>query len=331
MSTREGQPQGLRPHRILGVGHKLSRPDMMLEERLHYWLRDKTKYADAPSHNEDHHGTCFDGDMLKAYKDLNVEQFHLVFADAPFNIGKDYATSDNRPYADFANFLLQTIQAAKYLLHPHGTFIIMNNQRNMPVILSMALAEGFYLQNIIVWPIRSSVPNDERLERIWQPIMIFTKRLTTQYFDPFVDMTEWSKEEQDFFGRKEKYLYPHTTKQYRRQHDIWYDIHKVDKAHNEAFIEEDGSLTYQNTQMPMTLCQRLIRTYCPRNAWIFDMFAGSGAMLATANTCSRHWIGCEINADYANRIKENADVLVERWKSGPLPGEYNAPSKKSDA
>lgn len=54
-------------------------------------------------------------------------------------------------------------------------------------------------------------------------------------------------------------------------------------------------------QLPEALLERIIRCSSNEGDLAFDPFAGSGTTLAVANRLGRHWLGCELSADYRKR------------------------------
>lgn len=96
-----------------------------------------------------------------------------------------------------------------------------------------------------------------------------------------------------------------------------------------AYMSEDGgprimrSVIYMRschgraihpTEKPVPLLDTLIRTSCPPDGIVGDMFAGSGAAGEAAYAAGRNYIGCEIDADMAvkarSRLSEKFNLVV---------------------
>ncbi len=59
-----------------------------------------------------------------------------------------------------------------------------------------------------------------------------------------------------------------------------------------------NSASLHPTQKPLTMMEYLIRTYTQSGDTILDPFAGSGTTLVAARSLGRHYIGCDISAEY---------------------------------
>jgi site-specific DNA-methyltransferase (adenine-specific) len=58
------------------------------------------------------------------------------------------------------------------------------------------------------------------------------------------------------------------------------------------------------TQKPTTTCRYLIRTYSDPGALILDPFMGSGTTAVAARSEGRHYIGCDLSAEYVALARE---------------------------
>lgn len=58
------------------------------------------------------------------------------------------------------------------------------------------------------------------------------------------------------------------------------------------------------TEKPVDLLEILIRTSCPPGGSVGDLFAGSGAAGEAARNCGRYYVGCEVDADMAEKARQ---------------------------
>lgn len=72
------------------------------------------------------------------------------------------------------------------------------------------------------------------------------------------------------------------------------------------------------TEKPADLLEILIRTSCPPNGIVGDLFAGSGAAGEAAGRASRRYIGCEIDIEMAARANERLESLIFRPSAHPI-------------
>ena len=61
------------------------------------------------------------------------------------------------------------------------------------------------------------------------------------------------------------------------------------------------------TPKPIPLCERAIKSSCPDNGLVIDMFLGSGSTLIAAEKLNRKCYGMELDEKYC-------DVIIERWE-----------------
>src|SRR5205823_14692874 len=57
-------------------------------------------------------------------------------------------------------------------------------------------------------------------------------------------------------------------------------------------------------QMPEAVLERIIRVSSNPGGLVLDPFAGSGTTLAAARRLGRRYLGCELSAEYAEKIRE---------------------------
>ncbi len=75
------------------------------------------------------------GDALTELKKLPSESIDLIFADPPYNIGKDFdGMVESWDEASFLAWLYECIDECHRVLKKHGTMYIMNSTENMPYI-----------------------------------------------------------------------------------------------------------------------------------------------------------------------------------------------------
>ena len=60
------------------------------------------------------------------------------------------------------------------------------------------------------------------------------------------------------------------------------------------------------TEKPVDLLQILIRTSCPPGGLVGDFFAGSGSAMEACLASGRNYVGCEIDADMAQRARRRS-------------------------
>lgn len=64
------------------------------------------------------------------------------------------------------------------------------------------------------------------------------------------------------------------------------------------------------TEKPVALLDLIVRVSCPPAGVVGDWFAGSGAAGVAAHLAGRHYVGCEIDAEMAQRARDRLTSLL---------------------
>ena len=117
------------------------------------------------------HGDVFEG--LSGIEDSSVD---LIFADPPYNIGKDFdGLIDSKQENEFLNWCYKWIDECHRTLKDTGTFYLMNSTQNMP-FLDIYCREKFSIVSRIVWDYDSSGVQAKRyFGSLYEPIIMLVK------------------------------------------------------------------------------------------------------------------------------------------------------------
>lgn len=74
--------------------------------------------------------------------------------------------------------------------------------------------------------------------------------------------------------------------------------------------EERGGFNLHQTVKPLALCEYLIRLSTPEDAIVLDPFLGSGTTAIAAQNLKRHYIGIEINPEYATIAQKRLQTVT---------------------
>ena len=118
--------------------------------------------------------SCFiaNGDTLKLLRSIKDKSINLIFADPPYNLGKDFGNdsdswSDRESYLDWC---YEWIDECFRVLKDNGTFYIMNSTQNIPYI-NIYLQKKYNILCDIVWTYESSGVQSKK--EIWFPIRAY--------------------------------------------------------------------------------------------------------------------------------------------------------------
>lgn len=245
-------------------------------------ITDTKVYQDA-SH------TIIHGDALENLKQLESESIDLIFADPPYNIGKNFdGLVENWLEEEFLDWTYQWIDECHRVLKPSGTFYLMNSTENMPY-LDIKCRKKFYVKSRIVWTYDSSgVQAKKYFGSMYEPIIMLTKHEKNYTFNSEDIMVEakTGSERQLIDYRKEP-PQPYNTR--KVPGNVWSFARvrfKMDEYENHP------------TQKPEALLERIILASSNTGDLVLDPFSGSFSTCSVAKRLGRKSIGIEINEEY---------------------------------
>lgn len=224
---------------------------------------------------------------------------NMVFADPPFNAGKEYADrfDDSKPVGEYQSWLSERITEAVRLLFNGGWFWLMNDQRHIGFCMTTLEQAGMTFRNIIVWAYTNPTPAVHAFSKTWRPILLY------------------SKGEPSFFNAGADTMTKHTLYHdpsratSHRPHDLWPDIPKLVGgflAPPELLRRPDGRFSHL-AQMPKRIAERAILTTTQSGDVVVDLFMGSGTTGDACVSTGRSFIGMEISWEYYNIAKRRIE------------------------
>ena len=125
----------------------------------------------------------YNNDCIKVLSELEDNSVDLIFADAPYNIGKDFG-NDSDKWKDpkqYIEWCYNWIDECFRVLKDNGTFYIMTSTQYMPY-LDIYCSEKYNVINRIVWTYDSSgVQAKNKFGSLYEPILMCTKSKKSKY------------------------------------------------------------------------------------------------------------------------------------------------------
>lgn len=230
-------------------------------------------------------------DCLTTLNQMKAKSVDLIFADPPYNLGKDFGNDsdswENRKA--YLNWCYTWIDACFRVLKDDGTFYIMNSTQNMPY-LSIYLQEHYYIVNDIVWTYDSSgMQSKKKFGSLYEPIIMATKSKKAKYiFNDKAILVETKT------GGKRGII------DYRKTPPRPYNMMKV-PGNVWGFSRVRYKMQeYENhpSQKPEALLERIIKTSSNEGDVVLDPFGGSFVTCSVAVRLGRKTIGMDISSDY---------------------------------
>lgn len=240
--------------------------------------------------------------ILRRMKDKSVQ---LIFADAPYNIGKNFGNNIDKweTVHDYIEWCKSWIDECMRVLSDRGTMYFMTATQHMPY-LDVFVSEKYNVLCRIVWAYDSSGMQSKRIYgSLYEPILMINKSKNSTYIFNCEDILVEAKT-----GAKRKLI------DYRKNPPQPYNTEKVpgnvwDFSRVRFKMDE-----YENhpTQKPEALLERIIKaSSCPGDI-VLDPFSGSFTTSAVATRLGRVSIGIDLNEEYYEIGLRRTGIATER-------------------
>jgi len=284
------------------------------------------------------------GDCLKTMADCPADSIDLIFADPPYNIGFKYADhyDDNRDPDDYVRWTEDWISACSRLLRPSGSlYILIGDEYAAETRLHLKRLEAdgqLVFRNWVIWHYTFGQNCKLKFNRSHAHLFYCVGAAATSQFKvseppftfnrdavavPSARMTTYKDSRQnpkgkmpddtwvlkfpamqDWFTRPQEAVAADPNL-FTVEQDTWYQSRLCG-----TFKEREG---WHPCQLPEALLERIVKLSSNPGDLVFDPFAGSGTTLAVARRLGRHWLGCELSEDYADKAEARVmKVQVER-------------------
>ena len=253
---------------------------------------------------EDEFSCVIHGDCIDVLRKIESDSVHLIFADPPYGIGKDFGISNDKwnDISAYFEWCKLWIDECMRILKPNGTMYFMSSTQYMP-ILDRYVDEKYYVINRIIWTYDSSgVQSKKRFGSLYEPILMITHNSSSQYVFNYEDIAVETKTgaQRKLIDYRKTPPQPYGTK--KIPGNVW-EFNRV------RFRMEE----YENhpTQKPEKLLERIITTSSKEGDIILDPFSGSFTTSAVARRLGRYSIGIDNNIDYYKIGLRRAGVTLE--------------------
>ena len=231
------------------------------------------------------------GDCIEILKNIKEKSVDLIFADPPYNIGKDFGNNKDKWASSslYIDWCKQWITECMRILKDNGTMYFMTATQFM-AYLDVFVTENYNVLSRIIWEYDSSgVQSKKIFGSLYEPILMINKSNKSNYTFNSNDILIEAKT-----GAKRKLI------DYRKAIPQPYNSKKVPgnvwTFPRVRFKMEE----YENhpTQKPEKLLERIIKTSSNEGDIVLDPFAGSVTTIAVAQKLKRMGVGIELNPEY---------------------------------
>ena len=250
------------------------------------------------------------GDALKALEtQVSDNSIDLIFADPPYNIGKDFNGHKDKWDTDEAYikwceyWLLLCVRKLK----PNGSFYVMTTTQVMAYFY-LILRNKLSILSRIVWYYDSSgVQAKNYYGSMYEPILFCVKDKNNYTFNTEEILVEAKT------GAKRKLI------DYRKNPPQVYNSEKVPGNVWEFSRVRYRMDEYENhpTQKPIPLLERIIKASSNENDLILDPFSGTFTTSFVAKSLNRRSVGIEMQEEYV-KIGLRRLELIDDYKGEKL-------------
>src|SRR3954468_14148156 len=242
-------------------------------------------------------GALFGGDAIEWLEGLDAESVDLVFADPPYNLGRERwdAIGSSTDYLEWSR---GWISAAARVLRPDGSLYVCGFSEVLADVKAVA-APYFAGCRWLVWYYR----NKANLGRDWGRSHESILHLRRPDFALDVDAARvpynahtlrypsHPQAESSRYGGKPYVWQPNPLGAKPR------DVFEVPTLTN-GMREK----TAHPTQKPLELVRRLVAAASRAGGLVVDPFAGSGTTFVACEALGRRWLGCELDPGFQRLI-----------------------------
>ncbi|MRG88270.1 adenine-specific DNA-methyltransferase [Salinibacillus xinjiangensis] len=231
------------------------------------------------------------GNAVEVLKSMKPESVDLIFADPPYNLGKDFGNNNDKwdsmyAYIDWCKLW---IEECFRVLKPTGTFYFMTATQFMPY-LDIYVNEHYNVLSRIVWTYDSSGVQSKKIYgSLYEPIIMANKGPKNNYTFNHEEIMVEAKTgaTRKLIDYRKTPPQPYNTK--KVPGNVWHFArvrYKMDEYENHP------------TQKPEALLERIILASSNEGDIVLDPFSGSFTTASVAIQNSRKAIGIDLYEDY---------------------------------
>lgn len=252
-------------------------------------------------------GVLYAGDCLDLLPLLRDSCVDLIFADPPFNLGKQYGakTNDQRSDAQYLEWCRAWLDECVRVLRPGGSLFVYNLPKWNISIGGYLNRAGMEFKHWIAIALSAGMPIPGRLYPSHYSLLYYTKgkpKTFRRIRTPIEICRHCGKEIRDYGGHRHAMNPNGVTLK-----DVWTDIPPV---RHWKFKSKQRRANALSTKV----LDRVVEMSTAPGDIVLDPFGGSGTTYVVCERKRRHWIGVELDF---------ADDIVTRLESGEIRSHWN--------
>jgi site-specific DNA-methyltransferase (adenine-specific) len=231
------------------------------------------------------HGVLFQGDCLKVLPEIRDESVDCVFADPPFNLGKNYKNgfNDRVSNSEYFNWCNNWILECARILKPGGSFFIYALPE-LAVHFAGFLGTRLVFRHWIALTMKGTFPRGRKLYPAHYALLYYTRgkpKTFNRVRLPIPTCRHCGGEVKDYGGHRGK-LNPLGL----NLTDFWEDT----SPNRHAKFKVRAGVN----ELKLVIPERAVLISTEPGDIVFDPFGGGGATFQAAELHHRHWMGVEL-------------------------------------
>jgi len=250
-------------------------------------------------------GMLFAEDCLHILRLMRSGVIDTVFADPPFNLGKDYKNgyNDKVAQAEYISWCRQWIKECCRIIKPGGAFLLYATPK-LAVQFAPILSERMDFRHWIALTMKGTYHRGKKLYPAHYALLYYTRgtpRVFNKLRIPIETCRHCGKEIKDYGGHRNK-MNPDGV----NLTDFWTD---TSPNRHKKFKVRPGV-----NELKLVIPERAILMSTKVDDIVFDPFGGGGGTFQAAELHDRFWIGTELyDSDHIRRrFEENHSFPVAR-------------------
>lgn len=245
------------------------------------------------------------GDTVEFMRTLPSECAHLIIADPPYNIDKDFGPGTFfAEHSTWMHWSRTWLAEAKRLLHPSGNLFVYAIHHNACYLQCLLYELELTYRRQIIWFYEngwSKYTNGPACH--YEPLLWFAKSPSSTYHtirEPYKSQERLKHK----ITKNGKVWQPHPDG--RMAGDVWH----FPTLAGRRFAKERVS---HPTQKPLTISLRLVKHFSNPGQLVFVPFVGSGSECVAAVQLGRDFLGAEVNREYISMANQRvAEALTSQ-------------------
>lgn len=229
-------------------------------------------------------------DALEVMKEMDNEVIDLVYIDADYNVGINYAGKKyTKAWKDYIDWYVTLCKEAMRILKPNGNLFTINYPKQNAYLRVKWLDDNAFTVRDYVWVYNCNIGVSKRyFTTAHRSILHATKSKNNQFFKEQVAVpyqNENDKRIQSLISGGSKGRMPYS----------WFYFNLVKNVSKEK--------TSHACQIPSALSEMIIKSCTRDGDLVFIPFGGSGSEIVKCKELKRGYIACEIHEEYFNLIQ----------------------------